>query len=111
MDISGFNKAEVLAALYNGSRQQGMGFMHERGASGMTVEQAQDELDKRKDKYFDYLHGRVMKIDLNGDELETRLYDRDNGTGAAERIIGKLRSNAKVTGSPDLSASPSGLPG
>lgn len=93
MDISDLNKAEVLAALYNRSRQQGMGFLHARGESGMTAEQAQAELDARKDKYFDYLHGRVMKIDLNDDELNTVLYNRDNGQGAAELVIAELRSN------------------
>lgn len=90
MDIKGLDKAEVLAALYNGSRQQGMGFLHSRGSHGMTVEQAREEL--KETSYFDYLHGRVMKIALDGDELETRLYDRDNGQGAAEKIIAALRA-------------------
>ncbi len=90
MNIAGLNKAEVLAALYNGSRQQGMGFMHARGAEGMTVEQASEEIANNKSMYFDYLHGRVMKIDLSGDELDTELYNRDNGRGAAERIIAGL---------------------
>ncbi len=90
IDISGMDKAEVLAALYNGSRQQGMGFLHSRGTSEMTVEQAREEL--KRDSYFDYLNGRVMKIGLDSDDLETRLYDRDNGVGAAERIIEKLRA-------------------
>jgi hypothetical protein len=85
MDITGIDKAKILAALYNGSRQQGMGFMNQRGASGMTEEEAREEL-KLKD-HFDYLHGRVMKISLKGDELRTDLYNRDNGDGAAERII------------------------
>lgn len=94
MNIEGLDKAEVLAALYNGSRQQGMGFLQTRGAEGMTVEQAREELAKNEYGYFDYLHGRVMKISLLGDELDTWLYNRDNGRGAAEEIIGALRSNA-----------------
>jgi hypothetical protein len=32
----------------------------------------------------------VMKISLDRDEVETRLYDRDNGQGAAERAIAHL---------------------
>jgi hypothetical protein len=40
INIAGLDKAEVLAALYNSSRQLGMGFMHIRGAEGMTVEEA-----------------------------------------------------------------------
>lgn len=64
----------------------------------MTVEQAREELAKNERGHFDYLHGRVMKIDLRGDELETWLYDRDNGQGAAEAIIDALRSNVELTG-------------
>lgn len=93
VDISKLNKAAVLAALYNGSRQQGMGFMNARGGSGMTVEQAQDAIDAQG-TYFDYLYGRVLKIDLSEDDLYTGLYNRDNGQGAAERIIEELRKNA-----------------
>lgn len=89
MDISGLDKAAVLAALYNASQQQGMGFMHARGARGMTVEQAREELSKQD--YFDYLHGRVMKISLAKDEVNTALYNRDNGYGAAERAVDAIR--------------------
>lgn len=100
IDISGLDKAEVLAALYNNSRQLGMGFMHARGATGMTKEQAEDELkaatrdigDGKTSAYFDYLHGRVMKIQLSGDTLDPRLYDRDNGQGAAARALEPLRA-------------------
>lgn len=89
MNISGLDKAEVLAALYNGSRQQGMGFLDRSGQEGMTVDHARGELSVRT--RFDYLNGRVMKVDLSGDELNTWLYNRDNGDGAAERIIESLR--------------------
>jgi hypothetical protein len=89
MDIKGLDKATVLAALYNGSHQLGMGFMHERGRREMSVAEASEEL--RSGTYFDYLHGRVMKIDLGTDELRTGLYNRDNGEGAAERIVNALR--------------------
>lgn len=98
IDISKLNRAEVLAALYNNSRQQGLGFVH------MTVEQAQEELDERnahnegRNCYFDYLHGRVMKVHLGKDVLETRLYDRDNGRDAAYHAIKPLL-DALATGS------------
>ena len=54
--------------------------------SDMTEQEAQDLLDDGG-AYFDYLKGRVMKVDLSGDELCVRLYDRDNGQGAAERAL------------------------
>lgn len=89
MNISHLSKAKVLAALYNGSKHQGLGFLQAKPGE-MTEEEAQALLDQNTYMYFDYLHGKVMKIDLSTDELNTRLYDRDNGEGAAERIISKL---------------------
>ncbi|MDD4476620.1 MAG: hypothetical protein PHY40_00480 [Patescibacteria group bacterium] len=82
------NKAKVLAALYNNSKPQGMGFLH-FDAQPMTEEEAQALLDSGQ-TYFDYLKGRVMKIDLSGDELETWLYNRDNGENAAETVLENL---------------------
>lgn len=98
LDISKLDKAEALVALYNNSRQQGMGFMHAQGQNEMTPEQAAEKLelskcrypDGRTSIYFDYLHGRVMKVELGGDTLDVRLYDRDNGEGAAARALAPL---------------------
>ena len=95
MNIAGLDKAEVLAALFNGSHQRGLGFLQARGATGMTVGQAREEIASNERMYFDYLHGRVMKIDLRDDELRTAAYNRDIGQGAAESIIEGLRSNVK----------------
>lgn len=88
MDIKGLDKAEVLAALFNASRQQGLGFLDTRGSVGMSADEAREIL--KETQHFDYLRGRVMKISLDGDELEPRLYDRDNGPGAAEQAIAHL---------------------
>jgi hypothetical protein len=79
------NKAEVLAKLYNASRPLGMGFLHYE-AKDMTTAEAQRILDTGQ-KYFDYLKGRVMKVDLSGDEFDERLYDRDNGDGTAAAAL------------------------
>lgn len=96
INIKGIDKARILAALYNASKQQGMGFLHTKGAAGkdMSTAEAQAEIDARLAHggpaaaiYFDYLHGRVMKVDLTGDELDPWGYDRDNGAGAAERAL------------------------
>lgn len=90
VSIAGLDKANVLAALYNASRPLGMGFMH-YNPSPMTCEEAQAILDGGT-TYFDYLNGRVMKLDLGSDsEIDPWLYDRDNGQGAAERAIEALR--------------------
>ena len=92
INIKGIDKAAVLASLYNASRQQGMGFMNTAGQNQMTIEEAREEL--KRGSYFDYLRGRVMKIDLSRDDLEERLYDRDNGNGAAKRAIEHLLQKA-----------------
>jgi hypothetical protein len=39
---------------------------------------------------FDYLRGRVIKCEISGDELDVRLYDRDNGPRAAEAAINSI---------------------
>jgi len=85
MNIEGMNKAKILAGLYNNSRPLGMGMLHFT-PEDMTEETAQKLLDDGQ-TYFDYLQGRVMKIDLSKDELRTDLYNRDNGEGSAERVI------------------------
>lgn len=90
MNISNYNKAEVLAALYNNAIVMGLGFLH-ADVSEMSVKEAEYLLDKSTNKYFDYVKGRVMKVNLAKDELDTRMYNRDNGKGAAERIIEKLQ--------------------
>ncbi len=88
IDISNLNKADVLAALYAGARPLGMGFLQNHTAV-MTVDDAQKLLDNGQ-QHFDYVNGRVMKINLSGDELRTSSYNRDNGDGAAEAIIKSL---------------------
>lgn len=83
ISIKGLDKAAVLAALYNRARTQGLGLLHFTPAD-MSVEEAREEIEKDEDNlYFDYVKGRVMKVELKGDELDPRLYDRDNGENKA----------------------------
>ena len=88
MNIAGLDKAAVLAALYNGSKQHSiMGYLDKNGKKDITVLQARNYIEERADvfrgMYFDYLNGRVMKIDLSYDEVNTAMYNRDNGDGSA----------------------------
>ena len=84
LSLVGLNKAAVLAALYNMVRPQGRG-LDRYDPKPITVEEAQKIIDRRG-LSFDYLEGRVMKIDLSGDTVDVWLYDRDNGDGAASRL-------------------------
>lgn len=96
IDIGGLDKAAVLAALFNGSRPQGLGFLN-YGEGNMTVEEAQAILDSGQ-TYFDYVKGRVMKVDLEGDSFDPWGYDRDNGAGAAKVVVDELRRDGVVDG-------------
>ncbi|OGZ10668.1 MAG: hypothetical protein A3D67_02240 [Candidatus Lloydbacteria bacterium RIFCSPHIGHO2_02_FULL_51_22] len=96
ISLVGLKKADVLAALYNASKPQGMGFMH-YDSKPMAREEAEGLL--KQTTRFDYLKGRVMKVNLAGDELDTRGYDCDNGQGAAERAIAELRATSDANSS------------
>lgn len=87
ISIRGLDKAAVLAALYNRSRPQGMGFLH-YDPKPMTVEEARALLPQ---KYFDYVKGRVLKVNLEKDKFDEAMYDRDNGPGAAASAVNEVR--------------------
>lgn len=100
VNIKGLDKAEVLLALWKSSRMQGMSFLGFLATGELTLEQAKKEVEERLNAsavcgerrcYFDYLNGRVLKVDISQDEFDSRLYDRDNGENAAQRAIDKLR--------------------
>ncbi len=80
-------KAAVLAALYNNSKPLGMGIL-QYDPRPMTEAEAETLLSQQH--YFDYLKGRVMKVSFERDTLNPALYDRDNGPGAAERVVNAL---------------------
>ncbi len=86
VDISKLDRAEVLMALFNRSKLQGLGVLCRSGEVGMTADDAREILASGE-RYFDYLRGRVMKVDLDEDMLFVGLYDRDNGQGAARAAI------------------------
>jgi|GEM_PF-2228415 len=77
-------KPKILAALYNNSKPLGMGIMHFDPT--LMVEKEAERILKSQ-TYFDYLKGRVMKLDFATNQIDTCLYDRDNGDGSCERII------------------------
>lgn len=92
IDISDLDKAAVIAALYNASRAQGLGFLAGNASGDMTVDQARVFIDDGQ-TYFEYLQGRVMKVDISGDALSAGEYDLDNGEGAAQVVIRALRES------------------
>jgi hypothetical protein len=93
IDVAGIKPAALLAALYNNSIPLGMGVLHYEPGR-MSEEEAERLIAERAENgraYFDYLKGRVMKVEVGGDALDPRLYDRDLGAGAAARVVASLR--------------------
>lgn len=95
IDIAGIEKATLVAALFNNSKPLGLGFFAAKSNTLMTAKDAQKYLDKGQ-KYFDYLEGRVMKIDVSGDEVDPWGYDRDNGPGAVNKVVEAIRQSQSI---------------
>jgi hypothetical protein len=97
INIEGLDKAQVLQALFNSSKQQGLGLLNPNGKAQMTLERAQGVVETYAaegiELHFDYLMGRVMKVSLNSDEFSPRLYDRDNGEGSAAAAIAGIKAS------------------
>jgi len=112
IDISGIDKAELLLALLQGSKVQGMGVLQDPGRP-LTVDDARTAIHGRGDDIhnqygnvggrsnptaegqhldFDYLFGRVLKVDISGDTLDPWGYDRDLGEGHGAEVVARLRS-------------------
>jgi hypothetical protein len=88
--------AQKLAALYNNASQVGKGLLHERGRSEMTIEQAEKLLEQNSSTYFDYCHGREMKVDVDSPHEQGQLYDRAYGDGAYEYVLMTLAVTSSV---------------
>ena len=89
VDISGLDKAHVLMALFNDASAQGRGYLRDH-EKDMDLKEATVIIASGK-LSFDYVRGRVLKVELSGNAFSSRLYDRDNGEGAAQRAIDKLK--------------------
>jgi len=76
--------AQALVVLHTRSHQQGAGVLHPDIV--LTEDVVQRVLDYQ-DGYVDYLHGRVIKVDFNTEELDLRLFDRDVGEDAGYNAL------------------------
>ena len=79
MKIKPHHEARALIALHSASKQQGLGLL--QTDKTLSIEEAAQFLGEH-DFYADYCGGRVIKVDFSTDELDLRLFDRDNGEWA-----------------------------
>ena len=87
----------AIRALYQFARVQGLGALHSQPGP-LDPEEAKKMIEiwdkknsdcfsfRRAGPYIDYLHGRVMKVDIC-DDLDLSLYVRDNGQAAARLAL------------------------
>lgn len=90
VQFDGLTREQVLCALYNASKPQGLGILH-YDPKPLTIAEAKEVLSKSE--HVDYLKGRVIKVWLpeNAKVFDARLYDRDCGTGAAKAAIERYK--------------------
>lgn len=89
INIKGLDKALVLKTLWNNSKCQGLSIL--QLPDDKIDISAFEELISADRTYFDYLWGKVMKIDVANDILDPTLYDRDNGDGAARNALHRAK--------------------
>jgi len=85
ISLKGLDKAKVLAALFKHALPRDP----DHPEPDLSVAEARRLL--KEDTGFDYLRDRILKVNLAGDSLDPWGYDRDNGSGAAQRAIDSIR--------------------
>jgi hypothetical protein len=102
LSYEGLTEAEVIRALYHGTRAMGFGAMHD--TPGFTVEDAEAWVQAAREHahserahilHFDYVSGRPLKVTLNTDAKvveRVRLYDRDAGEGQCAAMLERARA-------------------
>lgn len=97
IDVSDLDQYSLIKALWRNMKPASFFNSFTAMAAGLTPpsEPSNDEIDRtfHSGKYIDYLAGRCIKTDF-GDttQVNTRLYNRDAGEGAFEKIVASLRA-------------------
>lgn len=95
INIKGLDQAEVLAILH-AHALPGKGtarFFYTEKPISVGLARAM-LFYAPKDYYFDYVEGRALKFQFNGDMLDTTAYDRENGKGAAKKALANIKNKA-----------------
>ena len=103
VDITGLDKVKVFMHLFNNAKPMGMGVLHFQDRP-LDLKKAEQYfrgeyggwlLDPRRPMYFDYVEGRCMKVNLEGNIINAGGYDRDYGEGALLRVLNNAGLDAK----------------
>ncbi|MDR3450570.1 MAG: hypothetical protein P4M15_12655 [Alphaproteobacteria bacterium] len=101
IDISGLDKALVLVALHNHYVPSAATFFRSDESitkskridiGDMSIAQAHEYLQRHPNGYIREIGGRPMEIDISGDKINPRIYDRDIEAGTAREAITALRA-------------------
>lgn len=96
INTEGLSKAEVLAALYNGSKTWRPDYSRKK-IDWIAVKTAQ-LLISDYGTYFKCLYGKILEVDLNfNKEFNEKLYDEYNGSGTAKNAIKNFRKAKIIT--------------
>lgn len=66
----------LLQALFDRASPQGLGLLHFNPYHTLSIEEAKIIIIHNRGD-VDYVKGRAMKVDVSGDTLNTRLFNRD----------------------------------
>ncbi len=90
VNISNIDKDLLLETLWKRSFPASFFNMSGIPPPPFDLDSAKSSLDPNG--YADYICGRIIKTNIyESDDVNPRLYDRDNGTGAFQEVVDSLR--------------------
>lgn len=91
VNVEGIDRVELLKALWEGARTAPAYFAFTEKIEGFDLELAHKYAKKMAK--VDYFCGRVIKTPIfqEENEMDPWGYDRDNGSGAFQRVVDALR--------------------
>jgi hypothetical protein len=85
INISHLDKPKLLQALFYHAKPQGNGRAVYNPHHKLSTEEAKVILERNRGR-VDYLLGRSLKVDLSGNILDVKRFNRDNGVGMAQAV-------------------------
>lgn len=90
VDITGLDKRVLLRKLWESSKSAPFFAMSNIPPHPLSESEI-DKVFEMEEPYADYLSGRVIKTRFTTDLLDPWGYDRDNGSGAMQKVVDSMR--------------------